>query len=80
MQAAEKPTQRPPDARLLVVEADGTMRHVQRRRLPACLRAGDLLVANDASTIPASLTGIHRSSGEPLEIRLAGRASLEFDD
>jgi S-adenosylmethionine:tRNA ribosyltransferase-isomerase len=80
MKAAGKPTQRLPDARLLVVEADGTMRHAQRRRLTAFLRPGDLLVANDASTIPASLTGTHRSSGEPLEIRLAGRRSLEFDD
>jgi S-adenosylmethionine:tRNA ribosyltransferase-isomerase len=80
MKAAGKPTQRPPDARLLLVEADGTMQHVQRRRLPGYLRPGDLVVANDASTIPASLTGIHRSSGQVLEIRLAARGSPAFDD
>lgn len=44
------------------------------------MRSGDLLVANDAATIPASLSGTHRPSGEPIEVRLAGRRSLESED
>jgi S-adenosylmethionine:tRNA ribosyltransferase-isomerase len=36
----------------------------------------DLIVANDAATLPASLTGVHLPTGEPLELRLARRASL----
>ena len=30
--------------------------------------------------MPASLTGVHGSSGEVIEVRLAGRRSLEYDD
>ncbi len=43
--------------------------------LPALLRAGDLLVLNDAATLPASLTG--RSRLGPVEVRLAARAEGE---
>ena len=39
--------------------------------LPRLLRAGDLLVVNDAATLPASLSGT-TSRGERVEIRLAG--------
>ncbi len=39
--------------------------------LPALLRERDLLVLNDAATLPASLRG-HTASGVPLEVRLAG--------
>jgi S-adenosylmethionine:tRNA ribosyltransferase-isomerase len=45
-----------------------------RAALPELLRPGDLVVANDAATIPASLTGAG------IEIRLAGRRTLEFED
>ena len=38
------------------------------------------MVANDAATIPASLSGIHEPSGAEIEIRLAGRDSLALDD
>jgi hypothetical protein len=37
---------------------------------------GDLVVANDAATLPASPNGVHRSSGEPIEVRLAGWVSF----
>lgn len=39
--------------------------------LPALLRAGDLLVVNDAATLPASLRG-HTTAGEEVELRLLG--------
>jgi S-adenosylmethionine:tRNA ribosyltransferase-isomerase len=35
------------------------------------LRGGDLLIANDAATVPASIAGIHLRTGEPIELRLA---------
>jgi S-adenosylmethionine:tRNA ribosyltransferase-isomerase len=53
---------------------------VPRTALPDLLRPGDLLVANDAATLPASLRGIHRRTGGTVEVRLAGRSSLRYDD
>ena len=80
MHAATAPAPRRPDARILAVESDGAMRAMPRAALPDLLRTGDLLVANDAATIPASLRGIHRGTGAAVEVRLAGRRSLAFDD
>ena len=80
MKAATTPSQRPPDARLLVVHADGRLEHAARTHLVHHLSPGDLVVANDAAMIPASLGGFHQPSGAPMEIRLAGRRSLAVDD
>jgi S-adenosylmethionine:tRNA ribosyltransferase-isomerase len=76
MRPATEPRQRPPEARLLVVAPDGSLRHTARAELAVQLGAGDLLVANDAATIPASLRGVHEATGAPIEVRLAGRRSL----
>ena len=65
MKAAHTPTQRPRDARLLVVDAAGHLHHAARSALPRFLQPGDLLVANDAATLPASLSGQHLRSGQP---------------
>jgi S-adenosylmethionine:tRNA ribosyltransferase-isomerase len=72
MIAADRPVVRPAEARLLVVDADGIVRHAARSRVIGFLRKGDLVVANDAATLPASLTGEHVRSGNPIEVRLAG--------
>lgn len=80
MRPATRPTQRPADARLLVVDGGGDVRHASRAELVRHLRAGDLLVANDAATIPASLTGVHAASRAPVEIRLASRPTLDPAD
>ncbi|HSD87516.1 MAG TPA: S-adenosylmethionine:tRNA ribosyltransferase-isomerase [Kofleriaceae bacterium] len=40
-------------------------------KLPELLRAGDLVVVNDAATLPGSLRG-ETSRGEPFELRLSG--------
>ena len=80
MKAATISVQRPHDAKLLVIAADGTLQHARREALAEFLHAGDLLVANDAATLPASLSGIHLRSGLPIEVRLAGRRSLAVDD
>ena len=60
MKAATQPVQRPRDARLLVVDAAGRIAHQPRARpRRRCSCAGDLVVANDAATLPASLAGRH---------------------
>jgi S-adenosylmethionine:tRNA ribosyltransferase-isomerase len=68
--------QRPADAQLLVVDASGHVTHQNRADFPTLLDTGDLVIANDAATMPASLFGVHVSTGRPVEIRLAGRRSL----
>ena len=80
MIAASRPLQRPRDARLLVIDAAGAITHAARAQWIDRLRPGDLVVANDAATLPASLHGVHLASGAPLEVRLAGRGSLSADD
>lgn len=80
MNAATSPVQRPPFARLLTVDADGSIDDEPRTRLAYHFSPGDLVVANDAATLPASLDGIHEPTGRAIEIRLAGRPSLAVDD
>jgi S-adenosylmethionine:tRNA ribosyltransferase-isomerase len=57
-------------AKLLVVQADGDMRPMARAGLAEMINPGDLVIANDAATLPASLSGRHATSGEEIEIRL----------
>ena len=80
MIAAHAPTQRPPDAKLLAVDARGRISHAPRSRFIDFLRPGDLVIANDAATLPASLHGRHEPTGASIEVRLAARASLASDD
>src|SRR4051794_25606939 len=77
MIAADRPVQRPPQAKLLVIDPHGEITHAPRADFVMFLREGDLLIANDAATLPASLRGEHLRSGETVEVRLAGRRSLE---
>jgi S-adenosylmethionine:tRNA ribosyltransferase-isomerase len=68
------PRPEPREERLLRVDPGaGTWRDARLADLPGELRAGDLLVVNDAATLPASLRG-RGPSGEELEVRLAGLA------
>src|SRR5215472_3702245 len=80
MIAARHPMQRPPDARLLVINEDGAIAHAARSKLADFLEPGDLVIANDAATLPASLHGVHLPSGAAIEVRLAGRSSLARED
>src|SRR5215468_4659952 len=80
MIAATHPVQRPRDARLLVIDRNGGIAHAARSSLADFLEPGDLVIANDAATLPASLHGIHVPSGAPIEVRLAGRSSLARED
>jgi S-adenosylmethionine:tRNA ribosyltransferase-isomerase len=77
MIAAATPSERSVRAKLLIVRRDGRMEHRSRSALPDLLRPGDLVVANDAATLPASLLGIHLATARAIEVRLAGRRSLD---
>ena len=80
MIAANRPVQRPRHAKLLVVDARGCVAHRARSGFADLLQPGDLVIANDAATLPASLHGVHLPSGADVEVRLAGRGSLAADD
>jgi len=71
MIAADRPVQRPASARLLVIDAAGRVTQSPRARWLDFLERGDLVVANDAATMPASLAGVHARTGQPIEVRLA---------
>ncbi len=77
MIAADLAVQRPADAKLLVVSEQRQLIHVPRTAFVEFLRPNDLIIANDAATLPASLTGIHEQTGKSIEVRLAGRHSLD---
>ena len=70
MRAATAIRGEPASDRLLVVDGSGAHDH-RVDDLPALLRAGDLLVVNDAATLPASLRG-RTGGGADLELRLLG--------
>jgi S-adenosylmethionine:tRNA ribosyltransferase-isomerase len=80
MLAATLPVQRPADAKLLVIDRCRRISHAPRASFAEFLRPKDLIIANDAATLPASLQGTHVRAGAPVEVRLAGRRSLAFDD
>jgi S-adenosylmethionine:tRNA ribosyltransferase-isomerase len=77
MIAATEPVQRPLDAKLLLIRGGTAIEHWPRSALVELLRPGDLVVANDAATLPASLSGTHLPTGRSIEVRLAGRRSLD---
>jgi len=84
MRPARRPPGRRNDVRLLTVDPAAPagldrLDAVADRRiddLPDLLRSGDLVVVNDAATLPASLSGIG-PEGQPVEARLldAGRGA-----
>ena len=73
MRAATRP--RPAkELRVLVVDGpSGALRVVESAELPTLFQPGDLLVVNDAATLPASLTG-RTARGEEIELRLAAQS------
>ena len=76
MIAADQPVQRSAASQLLHVDGSGRIRSVPRSHFIDLLRPGDVVVANDAATLPASLRGVHVQTGAEVEVRLAARASL----
>ncbi len=71
MTPATWPRDEPLDERLLVVDPRaGDWRDARVRDLPRHLSPGDLLVVNDAATVPASLPAV-TARGDRVELRLA---------
>lgn len=72
MIAASWPRADRSSARLLLVDRRlGTIEDRRAHELPSLLRPGDLLISNDAATLPASLSGRAEHCG-PIELRLLG--------
>lgn len=69
MIAASGPDRRA--AKLLIVDGGGGVWRLPRTGLAELFNPGDLVAANDAATLPASLSGMHQPTGAPIEIRLA---------
>ena len=72
MIAADQPVQRPPTRSCSSSTRRAASRSVPRTRSSSCCGPGDLVVANDAATLPASLRGVHVPTGAAIEVRLAG--------
>jgi S-adenosylmethionine:tRNA ribosyltransferase-isomerase len=68
MKAAQSPRQDKGQVRLLVAN-DYALRDTWMSLLPDYLRSGDLVIVNDAATLPASLAG-HDVDDNPVEVRL----------
>ena len=77
MIAASAPVQRASHAKLLVIDKRSRITHASRSSFANFLRRDDVVVANDAATLPASLAGFHEPTGEAIEVRLAGSRSLD---
>lgn len=74
MTPASWPREEPLEERLLLIDPrTGVLADRRIDDLPLLLAPGDLLVVNDAATLPASLHG-HSAAGAPIELRLAGPA------
>ncbi|WXB20364.1 S-adenosylmethionine:tRNA ribosyltransferase-isomerase [Pendulispora albinea] len=73
MHAATWPREHPLEERLLHIDPKaGTIRDAKVGDLPAMIRPGDLVIVNDAATLPGSLFG-RTASGDPIELRLLAR-------
>lgn len=70
MIAADRPQS---GSQLLSLDAVGRVHLAQAIELPRLLHRGDLVIANDAATLPASLRGSHIRTGAVIEVRLAGK-------
>lgn len=80
MIAARAPRARSDEPRVLIVHPSGILQHATRRALIDFAAAGDIVVANDAFTAPASLAAIHVRTGERVELRLAATRSTDMRD
>src|SRR6516164_6529687 len=77
---ASVPMQRPANARLLEVDSGGRIRDMLKSSFPTLLRSGDIVVANDAATLPASILGVHQRTSRSIEVRLAGSEWVFHED
>src|SRR5262245_18883912 len=80
MIAAYRPVHRSLQAKLLVADSHGEITHAPSATFVDFLRPGDLVIANDTATLPASLRGKYVPTVGAVEGLLAGRHSLAPDD
>lgn len=73
MRPARRPENRRDDTRMLVVGSDGALSDTTIDGLVDHLAPGDLVVVNDAATLPGSLEAFTRD-GTRIEVRLAAQA------
>lgn len=74
MKPARAPRAERAGGRLLQLDvASGAIHDRRANELPGLLDPGDLLVVNDAATLPAALRGHVADSRQPIELRLLGR-------
>jgi S-adenosylmethionine:tRNA ribosyltransferase-isomerase len=80
MKAATEPRAYREMARLLIIDrVRCTFRDSQTVFLPEAMNPGDLLVVNDAATLPGAMSG-HTTSGAPVELRLVQyRGGADWD-
>src|SRR5690348_14829658 len=78
-QIAQAPAERRDASRLLVIDRrTGRREHTRFTSLPDLLRAGDLLVVNDARVVPARLLGQKEGTGGKVEL-LVVRPAASLD-
>jgi S-adenosylmethionine:tRNA ribosyltransferase-isomerase len=78
--AAAWPREQPEQERLLCIDPTADrFADARVRDLPSLLAPGDLLVVNDAATVPASLRGL-REDGTPFEVRLLAHETSHAGD
>jgi S-adenosylmethionine:tRNA ribosyltransferase-isomerase len=77
---ATRAVQRPEEGKLLLISSGGGIAHARRADWLLYLQPGDLVIANDGATLPASLAGVHLRTGRAIEVRLAARRSLDAAD
>ena len=78
-QIALRPASPRDSARLMVVEADGSIAHRSMRDLSDYLRPGDALLVNDTKVIPARLHGQRLRAGGPAKIEILLHRRLSDD-
>jgi S-adenosylmethionine:tRNA ribosyltransferase-isomerase len=78
-QIALRPAVPRDSARLMVVEADGSISHRHMRDLPEYLKAGDTLLVNDTKVIPARLYGQRLREAGPARVEILLHRRLSDD-
>jgi S-adenosylmethionine:tRNA ribosyltransferase-isomerase len=77
MLAAKRPRARTLENKLLAIDgAKGTLRDLRMKDLPSLVEPSDLVVVNDAATLPASIHGT-APNGAPIEVRLIDRVAAD---
>lgn len=75
MRPAVAPDRNRANGKLLHIDVRRQISHHHQTDFAKLLSPSDVVIANDAATLPASLSGIHVRTSEQIEVRLAAWAS-----